>query len=437
MIETYQSWGRYPKAIHKDVKKVHWISELPDFNQIEGSFLPVGLLKSYGDSCLNIENTLIDMTGAHRFIDFNEQDGIITCEAGTTLAEILDFALPHGWFLASTPGTKYITVGGAIANDVHGKNHHKGGTFGCHLLEFELVRSDGKRYLCSKEQNIDLFNATIGGLGLTGIITWARFKLQKCPSPFIVMESIKFDSLEEFFEINDESEKNYDYTVSWIDTTATGANLGRGLYNRGNHADPNEYELPSSIKSKSPIPFPIDYPFINNLTVNIFNILYYNKQPYKKIKQIIHYDPFFYPLDAINNWNRAYGKNGFLQYQFVVPFGKDLSTIKKIIQIISESGLSSFLTVLKTFGNVKSPGLMSFPREGITMAVDFRLTRKTLDVLNECDKVVRSAGGVIYPAKDARMSSENFKAFYPQWETLANLKDPKILSSFWRRVVGE
>ncbi|HOQ49276.1 MAG TPA: FAD-binding protein, partial [Candidatus Kapabacteria bacterium] len=180
-----------------------------------------------------------------------------------------------------------------------------------------------------------------------------------------------------------------------------------------------------------------DYPFINNFTVNAFNILYYNKQPHKKHKQIVHYNLFFYPLDAVNNWNRAYGKNGFLQYQFVVPFGKDLSTIKQIMTIISNSGLSSFLTVLKTFGNVKSPGMMSFPREGITMAVDFRMSKRTLEVLKECDKLVRNAGGVLYPAKDARMSREDFQVFYPQWTELAKYKDPKISSSFWRRVAGE
>lgn len=433
MKEYYQSWGRYPKASHKEVYRVFWKDELPDFKKIDGSILPVGCLKSYGDSCLNDGENLLDMRGINRFIEFDSENGIITCEAGTTLAEILDFAVPKGWFLASTPGTKHITVGGAIANDVHGKNHHKGGTFGCHLLEFELIRTDGEKFICSPHQNTELFAATIGGLGLTGIITWARFKLQKCPSPFIAMESIKFNSVEEFFEINEESEKNFDYTVSWVDTTATGANLGRGLYNRGNHASPDEYELLNN-KKREPLPFPFDYPFINNLSVNIFNILYYNKQIYKKEKQLVHYNPFFYPLDAVNNWNKAYGKNGFLQYQFVVPFGKDLTTIKKIMQIISESGLSSFLTVLKTFGKVKSPGLMSFPREGITMAVDFRITRKTLDVLNECDKIVRSAGGVLYPAKDARMSGEDFRYFYPQWEELAKLKDPKISSSFWRRV---
>ncbi len=437
MIDNIESWGRYPRGIHKEMINVFWRDELHDFSRINGSVLPIGLLKSYGDSCLNFDNTLLNMSGYHRLIDFNDEEGIITCEAGTTLSEILNFAVPRGWFLASTPGTKQITVGGAIANDVHGKNHHKGGTFGCHVLEFELVRTDGKSIICSQTQNSELFAATIGGLGLTGIITWARLKLQRCPSPFIVMESIKFDCIEEFFEINAESESRYDYTVSWIDTTASGANLGRGIYNRGNHANPEDFDLPKEVKDKPPLPFPLDYPFINNFSVNAFNVFYYNKQTHKKQKQVVHYNPFFYPLDAVNNWNRAYGKNGFLQYQFVVPFGKDLSTIKQIMTIISNSGLSSFLTVLKTFGNVKSPGIMSFPREGITMAVDFRISSRTLEVLKECDKLVRNAGGVLYPAKDARMSREDFQTFYPQWIELAKYKDPKISSSFWRRVVGE
>lgn len=432
---SYESWGRYPKAEHKEIKRIFWKDELPDLQSIEGSFLPVGYLKSYGDSCLNNGGTLLDMTGINRIISFDAENGIIQCEAGMSLAEILDFSVPRGWFLASTPGTKHITVGGAIANDVHGKNHHKGGTFGCHVIEFELLRSNGERFICSATQNPELFSATIGGLGLTGIILWATFKLKKCENAFFAMEAIKFDTLEEFFEINEESESTCDYTVSWVDTTASGANLGRGIYNRGNHATADEAKSLAMPKSGA-LPFPFDYPFINTASVRAFNYLYYNKQINKKQSQIVHYDPFFYPLDAVNDWNKAYGKAGFLQYQFVIPFGKNLNALRLIMQKISDSGLSSFLTVLKTFGNVKSPGMLSFPREGITMAVDFRMTGdKTLKVLNECDEIVSSMGGVIYPAKDARMSAKHFQMFYPQWEEFAKYIDPKISSSFWRRVM--
>jgi len=433
----YESWGRYPKVTHKDIRKVFWRDELPKFSEMEGTFLPIGYLKSYGDSCLNEGETLIDTTGLNKFISFDSKSGILKCESGVSLAQILDFAIPLGWFLASTPGTKHITVGGAVANDVHGKNHHKGGTFGCHVLSFELVRSDGSKIICSPVMNSELFSATIGGLGLTGLITWVEFQLKKCPSAFFAMEAIKFDCIEEFFEINSESEKYFDYTVSWIDTTAVGANLGRGIYNRGNHASPDDYSLPELPNDGAlPFPFPFDYPFINSPSVHAFNYLYYNKQINKIDKQIVHYNPFFYPLDAVNNWNKAYGKSGFLQYQFVVPFGEDLKVIKSIMRKISDSGLSSFLTVLKTFGEVKSPGLLSFPRSGITMAVDFRmLGERTLKVLRECDEIVHSVVGVLYPAKDARMSAEHFRAFYPNFEEFIKYIDPKISSSFWRRVM--
>ena len=433
-FKNYESWGRFPKLSPKQVVNIFWKHELPDLKKFDKTVLAYAFGKSYGDSCQNENGILLDTKALSRLISWDVKNGILRCEAGVTLAEILDFTVPQGWFLASTPGTKYISVGGALANDVHGKNHHKSGTFGCHVIKFELVRSSGERLICSKDENVELFCATIGGLGLTGLITWVEFKLQPCPSSFFAMEAIKFDSLEEFFEINDDSEKYFDYTVSWVDTTATGSKLGRGIYNRGNHADPKEHKLPDLPKPKQ-LPLPLEAPFINSFTVNTFNMLFYNKQMNKIEKQIVHYDPFFYPLDAILQWNKAYGKNGFIQYQFVVPFERGKETIQKILKKVSDSGMSSFLTVLKTFGNVKSPGMLSFPRPGITMAVDFRYNgQKTLDKLNELDVLVRDAGGVIYPAKDSRMSAKDFQQFYPQWIEFSKYIDPKFSSSFWRRV---
>ncbi len=427
MIDSYFSWGRYPRVEHRDVITILWNDQFNSIDfSLQDSFLPYGLGKSYGDSCLNSNNILIDCRGINRILNFDSISGIIRCEAGITLSEILDFSVPRGFFLAATPGTKHITVGGAIANDVHGKNHHVGGTFGVHLIEFSLLRSDGSTLVCSKTENKELFAATIGGLGLTGIITEATFKLKPCKNAFFKMDAIKFDSIEEFFEINRESEANFDYTVSWIDP-----NQQRGIYNRGNHLDED-----TDIKLPSPksIPFPFDAPFINPLSVAMFNSLYYHKQNNKIESDIVHFDPFFYPLDAFLNWNKAYGKDGFLQYQFVIPFDNGLSNIKYIMKQIAKSGLSSFLTVLKTFGTVKSPGLLSFPRPGITMAIDFRMTSKTLNILENLDKIVADCGGILYPAKDARMSAEHFKLFYPQWEDFSNYIDPKFSSSFWRRV---
>ena len=437
VIDNYESWGRYPKLKPNKVIPLFWRSELPDLNQLDKNVLAYGLGKSYGDSCLNDGGILLDTKGLNKFISFDEKKGLLKCESGVTLAAILDFFVPKGWFLASTPGTKYITVGGAIANDVHGKNHHKAGTFGCHVTQFELLRSSGERLICSPAENSELFHATIGGLGLTGLITWVEFKLKPCPSAFFAMESIKFDSLDEFFEINADSENDFDYTVSWVDCTASGGNLGRGLFNRGNHADPKDYELPPLPKG-NPKNFPFDAPFINSCSVNCFNILYYNKQLEKKEKHLIHFDPFFYPLDAVQHWNKAYGKNGFLQYQFVVPMESDSKTIRRILKKVSESGLSSFLTVLKKFGDVKSPGMLSFPRPGVTMAIDFRFSgNRTLKFCDELDEIVKAAGGVLYPAKDARMKAVDFQSFYPQWTEFAKYIDPKFSSSFWRRVTEQ
>ncbi len=434
MISPYQSFGRYPFAHNQEIEKLFWLSELPDLSSFEKKILPFGLGKSYGDSCLNENGVLLDTANLNRFISFDKENGIVRAECGVTLSQVLDLITPHGFFLAATPGTKNITIGGAIGNDVHGKNHHKGGTFGCHVTKFELLRSDGNRIVCSPEENAELFSATIGGLGLTGLITWAEFKVQRVSSEFIKMESIKFYSLEEFFEINEYSNRHFDYTVSWIDTTASGSNLGRGLFSRGNFANASEITQIEQ-KKNGAIPFIFDYPFINPISVQAFNALYFNKQNNVKEEMIVHYNPFFYPLDAVNNWQLAYGKSGFLQYQFVIPFQNVYNNLKNILEILVNSGLSSFLTVLKQFGEVKSPGIMSFPRPGITLAIDFAMNgRGVLDVLELTDAIVRNAGGVIYPGKDARMSAENFKIFYPQFKEFSEFIDPKFSSSFWRRV---
>ncbi len=436
MTGKYESWGRYPKYEPSDVIKLNWRHEIPRLDEYKKSVLPYGLGKSYGDSCLNHKNILIDAAGLNKIIDFNPETGTIRVEAGVSLSTILDFILPRGYFLATTPGTKLITVGGAIGNDVHGKNHHKMGTFGCHVTKFELLRSDGQRLICSETENPELFRATIGGLGLTGLITWAEFKNQPCPTEFFAMQAIKYDTLDDFFSITEESE-DFDYTVSWVDTTASGADLGRGIFNRGNHADPAVHDIPK-LPPKKESNFPFEGPFINPVSVHLFNVMYYHKQLRRVEDMVVHYDPFFYPLDAVHNWNKAYGKNGFMQYQFVIPFDNGKEVIKDLLTRISRSGMSSFLTVLKTFGDRPSPGMLSFPRPGITMAIDFKNDgEKTLKHLLELDQVVKEAGGILYPAKDARMRGEDFRSFYPQWEEFSKYIDPKFSSSFWRRVTQD
>lgn len=435
-MSNYNSFGRYPKPNNQEIHKIKWRHELPDLNKFEKKILPYGLGKSYGDSCLNDNGVLIDIRGLNKLISWDEEKQILETEAGVTLAECLEFLLPRGYFLKSTPGTKHITVGGAIANDVHGKNHHKGGTFGCHVKEFQLYRSDTGLINCSPDENIGLYKATIGGLGLTGIIISTKFEVEKIPSPYLKVDSIKYNNLEEFFQINKESEKDFEYTVSWIDCTASGGDLGRGLYTRGNFTEVDE-KMMSELPNDKMLPFPFDFPFINSLSVSAFNSLYFNKQLNTFESFVSHYNPFFYPLDAVDGWNKAYGKDGFLQYQFVIPFEKDNYALKHILKYIVDSGLSSFLTVLKTFGNVKSPGMLSFPRPGVTMAIDFRMRGEILNILEYTDSIVEEAGGVIYPAKDARMSAEHFQKFYPQWEEFSKYIDPKFSSSCWRRLTEE
>lgn len=435
LLDSYESWGKYPKLKPSSAEFVRFRGEIPDFSHYKKPVLPYGCGKSYGDVCLNEGGVLLDVRAMNRFIAFDSETGTLRCEAGATISQILDFFLPLGWFLPATPGTKHITIGGAIANDVHGKNHHKGGTFGASVEKFELVRSGGERLVCSPEENSDLFCATIGGLGLTGLITWAQFRLVPCKNEYFNMESVKFNRLEEFFDINEDSEKDYDYTVAWIDCMASGGDLGRGLFSRGVHNESEPDELPAPPRKKAKT-LPIEAPLINPLSTYIFNQLYYHKQQYKIEKSLVHYEPFFYPLDAVLHWNRAYGKNGFLQYQFLLPHSKAKSHMKKILKIISDSGASSFLTVMKTFGEVESPGMLSFPRPGVNLAIDFAMRgEKTLRFLSALDDLVRDAGGSIYPAKDARMSGEDFRRFYPNWKDFSEYIDPNFSSSFWRRVM--
>lgn len=433
---TRASWGNYPRVKHKAVIPIYWREQAEGLSDVEGTVLPYGWGRSYGDSCLNAGGTLIDMAGLNRFMSFDQETGLICCEAGVTLADVLKLVVPMGWFLPTTPGTKFVTIGGAIANDVHGKNHHKAGTFGCHVTRFELLRSDGQQIICSPTENADLFRATIGGLGLTGVILWAEFKLRRVSGPFIAKEQIRFESVDEFFEINADSDADFEYTMSWVDCMASGSQLGRGLYMRGNHSWPRRVPgKPSEAKPLLTVPFELPSFLLNTFTVKAFNELYYRSQIGKTKRQTTFYDPFFYPLDAILEWNRLYGRPGFLQYQFVVPYASDRGAIKEILRQISASGVLSFLAVLKVFGDVKSPGMLSFPRPGVTLALDFPFRgRPTLALMDRLDQVVRANGGALYPAKDARMSPESFAASYPNWEEFSKHIDPKFSSSFWRRV---
>ncbi len=437
----FHSWGRFPR-VEQTVVPLQWRTDaLP---KSSASFLAQGLGRSYGDVCLNDKGLLLTTPLLDHFISFDTEHGILRAESGVSLAAILAFAVPRGWFLPVTPGTKYVTIGGAIANDVHGKNHHRTGTFGCHVRCFELLRSDGQILLCSATENTELYKATIGGLGLTGLIRWAEIQLMPIASRLMTTEAIQFDNVEEFFQLSAESDKAFEYTMAWVDCVAQGDSLGRGIFYRGNHASASEAEQAlrtgkvKLVNEAKKITMPIDFPTItlNRWTVQLHNFYYYNKQMAKKVANIVDYDPFFYPLDAILQWNRLYGKQGFVQYQCVVPY-QDHAVIRTILEKIAASGLSSFLAVLKTFGDVPSVGMLSFPRKGVTLALDFPMKGASMfSLLDTLDELVMAAGGAVYPCKDARLSARAFQAYYPQWQEFAKLIDPQFSSSFWRRVTS-
>lgn len=431
-MDAYLSWGRFFRFQH-DVRRLDWMPHDTSFLRTEKTLLPYGCGRSYGDSCLNEQGVLLDTKALNHLIAFDPITGRVTCEAGITFADLLAFALPRGWFLPVTPGTKYVTLGGAIANDVHGKNHHVAGTFGRHVRRLGLARSEEGIQECSPQEHTDLFHATIGGLGLTGVILWAEIQLLKVPGPFCLVETIPFANLREFAAIAKESEK-HTYTVAWLDTTASSRRLGRGIFLRGEHVA-HEAVAPAM---RDPLPIPVEAPswLLNRFSIRAFNETVYRTQRLKRRLSVQHYEPYFYPLDVLAQWNRLYGKRGFFQYQLVVPHS-ELSLIDTVLKMCVQRGQASFLTVLKTFGSLPSPGMMSFPMPGITLNLDFpNKGEETLRLMTEIDALVVAAKGRVYPAKDSVMTASSFQAFFPQWRAFEKYIDPKFSSSFWRRVTA-
>ena len=431
------SWGR-AMTTAQPTAAVRW-RDLPldlDSGKHFPTWLPHGKGRSYGDSCLNSEGALLLTPGLDRLIAFDPVGGTLRCEAGVTLSQILSFIVPRGFFLPVTPGTQWVTLGGAIANDVHGKNHPTAGTFGRWVTRLELLRSDGSRRECSPEKENAWFRATLGGLGLTGLITWAEIRLIPIASGWMDTETFRFDHFDEFVSLGSDSPEKYPYQVAWIDCSAKGASLGRGLYSRGSHAE-------ASLQSTRPCPvptyfnFPIEAPagLINRFTTQLFNQAYFHRQHRKNRRARISYFSFFYPLDVIHNWNLVYGPRGFFQYQCVVP---RLEVARRILNEVERSNQVCALAVMKTFGDLVSPGLLSFPRKGITLAMDFpNHGASTLRSFDRLDAIVRESEGALYPAKDARMSAETFRASYPDWEAFVPFIDPRFSSDFWRRVTGK
>jgi FAD/FMN-containing dehydrogenase len=389
--------------------------------------------RSYGDACLNPGGVLWNTTGLDRFIGFNENTGRLVCEAGLLLRDIQRLVVPRGWMLPVTPGTQLITVGGAIANDVHGKNHHAFGSFGDHVRRIKLARTDATIIECGPGRQPDWFAATVGGLGLTGLITEAEIQLRRIAGPWLDAETLPYTDLDEFFRLCDDSESGWEHTVSWIDCIHKGE--GHGLFMRAKPA--NEPSGPEPSPRKLTIPFVPPVSLVNGLSLRAFNTAYFNIKKQQSGKTIVHYEPFFYPLDNLLEWNRMYGPKGFYQYQCVVPREVGRDAVQAMLNEIAGAGEGSFLTVLKTFGNRQPFGMMSFPQPGVTLALDFpNRGERTLKLFDRLDAIVREAGGRIYPAKDARMPRDLFESGYPRLSEFLPYRDPGISSALSRRLIG-
>jgi FAD/FMN-containing dehydrogenase len=437
-----QSWGRITNLPHHTqylTNRLATSAQIKDSNNT----IAFGMGRSYGDACLNPNGGLWLTRSLDKYISFDDQNGILECECGVLLKDIQRLFVPKGWMLPVSPGTQMITVGGAIANDVHGKNHHVFGSFADSLINIQIQRTTGEIINCGPYHQQEWFAATVGGIGLTGLILKATIQLRPVQSPWLNTETIAYESLEEFFELADNSEHDWEHTVSWIDCLSTSHNAtkntintkARGLFMRGNHALITDKNSPLENNKKFPFTPPVS--LVNNLSLQLFNKAYFAKGKYNAGQGVQYYEKFFYPLDGLQGWNRMYGPKGFYQYQCVIPREQGLQAVKELLNQISMSGSGSFLAVLKTFGNRPSLGMLSFPMPGVTLALDFpNHNEVTLQLLNRLDAVVKQAGGRIYLAKDARMSKEMFEHGYSKYQDFIHFRDPGISSLMSKRLMG-
>jgi FAD/FMN-containing dehydrogenase len=430
------SWGRVKRVSAARIAPA-FSDQLPAILAARPTepLLAIGLGRSYGDSGLNSGGAIVDMTALDRILAFDPATGIIRAEAGLSLSDLLRIVVPYGWFLPTTPGTRFVTLGGAVANDVHGKNHHAAGTFGASVRRIGIHRSDAGFLEISTADGTELFRATIAGLGLTGLIAWVELQLVRVPGSCIGAENVPFGGYAEFAAIAQESAAAFEHTVAWIDcTTGRDDKSTRGLFSRGNWLPDGLYN-PHADRTSATLPLELPGFAINALSLRAFNTLYYKTGALKRGRTRTHYAPFFYPLDAIRNWNRAYGRAGFYQYQCVVPPAAADTAIPEMLGEIARSGLGSCLAVLKTFGDKPSPGMLSFPFEGVTLALDFPNRKaRTHQLFERLDAIVSTAHGRLYPAKDGRMPASLFRAGYPALERFTKYVDPAFKSDFWRRM---
>ncbi|MFW5968959.1 MAG: FAD-binding protein [Persicimonas sp.] len=420
-------WGRYP-TVEAECTRPERRSEVRQaIEDRDGrALLAYGLGRSYGDAPLLEGGRQVLTRRLDRMLDFDQETGWLRCEAGVSLAEIIEVFAPRGFFPPVVPGTQFVTVAGALANNIHGKNHHVAGCFGDHVRRVELLTASGDIVTCDRDREPELFWATVGGLGLTGFILSLEVQLYPIESRAIEMESIRVDNLDEFFEVSSES-KDFTHTVSWIDCVASGASMGRGIFMRGRHA-PAGAEAESSFldgiagfaKERLDGRHFESNLLLNKASIRLFNEAYYRKHPSGRHESVVGFEPFFFPLDAVKNWNRIYGKRGFLQYQMVVP---ERDAARHILEIVSDSGMASFLSVLKEFGD-RDHGGLSFPMPGVTLALDFpNYGDELFEMLDRLDEIVVDVGGRVYLGKDARLGRDNFRKMYPEWEEWKAVRD--------------
>lgn len=421
MKKKIANWGNYP-IMESEEKSFRFQEQLKKIIATTDSMIPRGNGRCYGDASL-AENTISTLK-FDRILQFDVQTGLFECESGLTLDKILEVIVPKGWFLPVTPGTKFITVGGAVGSDVHGKNHHSEGSFSNHIIEMAIMLSNGSIINCSKTLHPDLFEATCGGMGLTGMVTTVKFQLKKIETSYIRQKQVKAKNLDEILKLFSEY-GHYTYSMAWIDCLTKGENFGRSILTVGEHATleelPEKFKKdPLKLPNKPRITFPFNLPWwvLNSFTVRAFNFLYYGKNFKKEINNVVSYDPFFYPLDAIIDWNKGYGKKGFVQYQFVLPLDAKEGLID-ILKRISDKKMGSFLVVLKVFG--KQNDMISFPFEGYTLAMDFPVRKGLFEFLDELDEVVLKYKGRLYMSKDARMKPEMLEQGYPRLEEFKSI----------------
>jgi FAD/FMN-containing dehydrogenase len=433
-------WGRFPVErchVFRPERRAAVAETLAA--KAASSFIARGLGRSYGDAALNAEAGVIVHDRLDRVLGFDASTGLLHCEAGVSFADILASWLPRGWFPPVTPGTKFVTVGGAIAADVHGKNHHRDGTLGASIETFTLLTADGDTLHCSPTEHAEVFWATVGGMGLTGMILDARFRLRRVESPWLRVDYRKARDLDETLAIFAASDAASPYSVAWIDCLARGRTTGRAVIMHGDHATAAEARRSSSATRPRRHAVPFDMPglLLNPLSVRAFNGLYY--AAHHDERALVHVERFFYPLDGIAHWNRLYGRRGFVQYQAVLPPAESARGLVDLLQRLSASGRPSFLAVLKRLGPA-NPGLLSFPREGYTLALDLPVRDGLVDFLRALDRVVLERGGRIYLAKDATTTPDTFRAMYPRLDEFRAVKarlDPRgVLSSSLGRRLG-